>query len=32
MKKQENEGSFRPITVEDHKELGRRHAERKRRP
>ena len=31
MKKQESGESFHPVTVEDHKELGRRHVERKRR-
>jgi len=30
MKKAENSESFRPITVEDHKEVGRRQAERKK--
>ena len=30
MKKQENNESFHPYTVEEHKELGRRHAERKK--
>ena len=29
MKKAENNEGFRPITVEDHKELGRRHREKK---
>ena len=29
MTKKNNETEKRPITVEDHKELGRRHAERK---
>ena len=27
--KKENKGTFRPVTVEDHQELGRRHAEEK---